>query len=32
MDSAGGHSHSISGGDDETRPINHALVGFIRVA
>jgi microcystin-dependent protein len=32
MDTVGDHSHLISGGDEETRPVNHALVGFIRVA
>ncbi len=25
------HRHTISGGDSETRPINYALVGFIRI-
>lgn len=32
MNTVGDHFHSISGGDEETRPINYALVGFIRVA
>lgn len=27
----GHHTHLIGGGDSETRPMNHALVGFIRV-
>ena len=29
--SAGNHSHSITGGDDETRPVNIAVNYFIKV-